>query len=118
MIPLFPAGDSGSVPYERGTAGRGELDGLTTNPFRDSMTSTTFLLDGLDPECLTWAAADAAGCRLTLKDSAINLTIPEGALDTPEELYCAILSDEKDRPTLSGKLRWRFLCMVTPVSSL
>ena len=73
-----------------------------TNLFRDSIASTTFLLDGLDPECLTWASGNAAGCRLTLKDSAINLTIPEGALSSPEELYCAVLTDEKDRPPLNG----------------
>ncbi len=74
------------------------------NLFRDSIASTTFLLDGLDPECLTWASGTPTGCRLTLKDSAINLTIPEGALSAPEELYCALITDEKDRPPpLNGR---------------
>ena len=77
------------------------------NLFRDSIASTSLLLEGLDPECVAWATANSSGCRITLKDSAINLTIPEGALSKSEELYCAILTEEKDRPPLSGNDNFR-----------
>ncbi|CAG7717935.1 unnamed protein product, partial [Allacma fusca] len=38
---------------------------------------------------------------VTLKDAAINLTVPEGALSKSEELYVALLTEEKNRPPLN-----------------
>jgi hypothetical protein len=81
----------------RGLAAQGD-GGL----FRDSITSASLLLDGVDPECLVWAHANAAGCRVTLKDTGVNLTIPEGAIAKNEEIFCAILREDKYRPQLSG----------------
>lgn len=74
-----------------------------TNLFRDSITSASLLLEGVDPECVAWAHANSSGCRIALKDTAVNLTIPEGALNKTEELFCALLTEDKDRPQLRGK---------------
>ena len=73
-----------------------------TNLFRDSITSASLLLEGVDPECLAWAHANSSGCRITLKDTLCSLTIPEGALNKTEELFCALLTEDKDRPQLRG----------------
>jgi netrin receptor unc-5 len=72
---------------------------------RDSITSASLLLEeGCDPECVSFCSATPTGCRVTLKDTGINLTIPEGALCKTEEVFCAILTEEKDRPLLNGEL--------------
>lgn len=88
-----------------------------TNLFRDSITSASLLLEGVDPECVAWAHANSSGCRITLKDTAVNLTIPEGALNKTEELFCALLTEDKDRPQLRGKSNtccflWYILCIL------
>jgi len=70
--------------------------------FRDSINSASLLLEGVDPECVAWTQVSSSGCRLTMKDTAVSLTIPEGALAKSEEVFCAILTEERDRPKLHG----------------
>ena len=49
---------------------------------------------------MAWTQVSSSGCRLTMKDAAVSLTIPEGALAKSEEVFCAILREERDRPKL------------------
>ncbi|OXA43430.1 Netrin receptor UNC5C [Folsomia candida] len=92
------AGVNGSIS---GGGGGGSSGGGGANLFRDSITSTSLLLETCDPDCISWAHANSSGCRVTVKDTLVNLTIPEGSLAKTEEVFCAILTDEKDRPHLA-----------------
>ena len=66
--------------------------------------------DGLsyavDPRYIVWATATSAGCRLSLKEAAINLTIPEGSLSNSgssggvENIYCGLITKERNLPSL------------------
>lgn len=94
------AGVNGSIS---GGGGGGSSGGGGANLFRDSITSTSLLLETCDPDCISWAHANSSGCRVTVKDTLVNLTIPEGSLAKTEEVFCAILTDEKDRPHLAGE---------------
>lgn len=76
------------------------------NIFRDSITSASLLLEGCDPDSVAWAPCNSNGCRVNLKDSGVNLTIPEGALSKTEEVFCAILTEDKDRPVLNGESKF------------
>jgi len=74
----------------------------TNIPCRDSLTSTGSLLDGVDPDFVLWATASSPGCRVSIKDSLVSLTIPEGALNSSQDVFCAVISEDKDRPILNG----------------
>jgi len=102
---MLSAGPSqpNSLFYEESPERLPMLGDASGTSFRDSITSAGGMLDGVDPDCVMWAAATSSGCRLSIKEAAISLTIPEGALSSSEDVYCAILADDKDRPHLTGK---------------
>ncbi|XP_014284948.1 netrin receptor UNC5B isoform X2 [Halyomorpha halys] len=60
---------------------------------------------GLDPDCLAWRSMGTNGGRLSLPDSGISLTIPEGALarGRKEDIYVAVLRDDRHRPKLTDR---------------
>lgn len=47
------------------------------------------------------------GGRLSLPDSGISLTVPEGAIPRghKEDIYIAVLRDDRHRPKLTGIVR-------------
>jgi leucine-rich repeat transmembrane protein FLRT len=63
--------------------------------------------DGLPPnvdeDAVVWETVTHAGARITLPNSGVCLTVPEGAVRKGyvEEMYLAVLRDDKDRPRLS-----------------
>lgn len=60
---------------------------------------------GLDPDCLAWRSMGSQGGRLSLPESGVQLTVPEGALPRghKETIYIAVLRDDRHRPKLTGK---------------
>ncbi|KAK2720439.1 netrin receptor UNC5C-like isoform X1 [Artemia franciscana] len=52
-----------------------------------------------------WGSVTSAGARIELHDYGIALTIPEGALSNnrTEDMYLALLADDRDRPRLDRK---------------
>lgn len=57
----------------------------------------------IDMEALVWANVTHTGGRITLPDSGVSVTIPEGALKkgVTEEIFLAVSRDDKDRPKLN-----------------
>lgn len=60
----------------------------------------------LDLECVSWSHMSKSGGRIELPSSGITLTVPEGAIKNiaGEDIYIAVLRDDKDRPKLPDKL--------------
>jgi len=61
------------------------------------------LPSNIDVESIVWANVTQTGGRLTLPDSGVSLTIPEGAIKkgATEEIFLAVCRDDKDRPKLT-----------------
>ncbi|KAK2166829.1 hypothetical protein NP493_1301g00030 [Ridgeia piscesae] len=61
------------------------------------------LPSNMDPECLVWATVSHTGGRITLPDSGVSMTIPEGAIEMgeTEDIFLAVSRDDKDRPKLT-----------------
>jgi len=57
----------------------------------------------VDMEALVWANVTHEGGRLSIPNSGVSLTIPEGAVKkgTSEEVFMAVCRDDKDRPQLT-----------------
>ncbi|XP_076327168.1 netrin receptor UNC5C-like isoform X2 [Tachypleus tridentatus] len=76
--------------------------GIITN----GKSTISFLLPpGVDTECLSWKVVTRAGARISLPHLGIVVTAPKGAVKkgTKEEIYVALLREDKDRPKLSDK---------------
>lgn len=60
---------------------------------------------GLDPDCFASAIATSAGCRLVVPGSGVALNVPEGSLTRgqKEEMFVAILREDRHRPKLSER---------------
>ncbi|PSN47953.1 Netrin receptor UNC5C, partial [Blattella germanica] len=60
---------------------------------------------GVDPECIASATVTSTGARLSLPESGITLSIPEGALSRGqrEEVFVAVLREDRHRPKLSDR---------------
>lgn len=61
---------------------------------------------GLDADCVASATIGSGGGRICLPDSGVFLTVPEGAIprNRKEDLYIAVLRDDRHRPKLTGKI--------------
>lgn len=59
---------------------------------------------GVDPECIASATVTSAGARLSILESGISLSVPEGALarGQREDAFVAVLREDRHRPKLSG----------------
>jgi leucine-rich repeat transmembrane protein FLRT len=70
------------------------------------MALPTSLITGVDPECIVSATVTSAGTRLSLPESGISLSVPEGALARghKEDVFIAVLREDRHRPKLSGVL--------------
>ncbi|XP_076327853.1 netrin receptor UNC5C-like isoform X3 [Tachypleus tridentatus] len=71
---------------------------------RNSVASAV-LPPGVDIECLAWKVVTKAGARISLPHSGITVTVPKGAIKkgAKEEVYVALLREDKDRPRLTEK---------------
>ncbi|XP_073992816.1 unc-5 isoform X3 [Rhodnius prolixus] len=60
---------------------------------------------GLDNDCVAWSTMSCNGGRLSLPDSGISLTVPEGAIPRghKEDIYIAVLRDDRHRPKLTDR---------------
>lgn len=61
------------------------------------------LPNNLDLEAFVWTTVKSDGGRITLPNSGVSLTIPEGAIPEGQrsEMYLAVSRDDKDRPKLT-----------------
>ncbi|XP_076368268.1 netrin receptor UNC5C-like isoform X8 [Tachypleus tridentatus] len=75
-----------------------------TSVGKNYVTSVT-LPPNLDIECIAWKMVTKAGARITVPDSGITMTVPKGSIKggAKEEIYVAVLRDDKDRPRLTDK---------------
>lgn len=57
----------------------------------------------VDKNSITWSRLTSSGGRLTITESGVSLTVPEGALPKgcSQEIFLAVSRDDKDRPKLS-----------------
>ncbi|GAB6028496.1 unc-5 [Chamberlinius hualienensis] len=71
---------------------------------RQSLVSSV-LPPNIDIECITWRNISKSGGRLSIADCGICLAVPQGSIKrgTSEEIFLAILRDDRDRPRLSDK---------------
>uniref|UniRef100_A0A1B6BY64 Netrin receptor UNC5 n=1 Tax=Clastoptera arizonana TaxID=38151 RepID=A0A1B6BY64_9HEMI len=60
-------------------------------------------LRGVDPDSIISTVLTNAGARISLPDSGVSLTVPEGALPRgiKENIYMAVLRDDRHRPKLT-----------------
>jgi leucine-rich repeat transmembrane protein FLRT len=67
-------------------------------------TPPSSVIAGVDPECTVSAAVTSAGARLSIPESGISFTVPEGALarGQREDVFVAVLREDRHRPKLSG----------------
>jgi leucine-rich repeat transmembrane protein FLRT len=61
------------------------------------------LPSNVDMDALVWSTVTSSGGRITLPDSGVSMTIPEGAVRQGQtvDIYLAVSRDDKDRPKLS-----------------
>ncbi|XP_013412210.1 netrin receptor UNC5C-like isoform X2 [Lingula anatina] len=76
----------------------------TDNSNRQSVTSN-LLPSNIDVEALAWGNITHAGGMLTIPETGVSVSIPEGAISkgNTEEIFIAVCRDDKDRPKLSDK---------------
>lgn len=63
-----------------------------------------------DIDCVASAFMTSTGGRIYLPESGVSLTVPEGAVPKgiKEQVYVAVLRDDRHRPKLSGKVSVEF----------
>lgn len=59
-----------------------------------------------DIDCVSSSVITSAGGRISLPESGVFLSVPEGALPkgSKEQIYLAVLRDDRHRPKLAGKI--------------
>ena len=56
-----------------------------------------------------WGRISGIGGRIALPQAGVSLTVPSGAIDKghQEDMYIAVLTEDKDRPKLKGNSNYR-----------
>uniref|UniRef100_T1IHT4 Netrin receptor UNC5 n=1 Tax=Strigamia maritima TaxID=126957 RepID=T1IHT4_STRMM len=100
-IPVWELDESG----DSSSASQPESSVHTASPVASCRQSVASSIMPQETESITWSTFTKVGGRLVLPDAGVTLTIPEGALgaDTAQEIYLAVLREDKDRPKLSDK---------------
>ncbi|XP_022237682.1 netrin receptor UNC5C-like isoform X2 [Limulus polyphemus] len=95
---------SASGPSSLSSSRANSIFGPEVPSGRNSVTSA-ILPPNLDIECIAWKIVTKAGARITVPDSGITVTIPKRAMKAgaKEEIYVAVLREDKDRPRLTDK---------------
>lgn len=59
-----------------------------------------------DIDCVGSTFITSTGGRISLPESGVSLTVPEGAIPKgiKEHVYVAVLRDDRHRPKLTGKI--------------
>ncbi|KAL1138574.1 hypothetical protein AAG570_008637 [Ranatra chinensis] len=67
--------------------------------------SKTLPVRGLDSDCIARATMTCSGGRISLPESGVSLTVPEGAIPRgqKEDVYIAVLRDDRHRPKLTDR---------------
>ena len=59
---------------------------------------------GLDESAFRWSSVTSAGAKISVPQSKVCLTVPQGALALPQDLYIAVLGKERYRPKLDSRM--------------
>ena len=59
---------------------------------------------GLDESAFSWSSVTSAGTKISVPQSKVCLTVPQGALVLPQDLYIAVLGKERYRPKLDSRM--------------